>query len=86
MANQDGSKQAFFQALSYAWQFGYTIAVPLVVFGVLGRFLDQRFGTAPWLFLAGLIVSIIISSVALVIKALRIFRSVEGKPPPKPPA
>ncbi len=64
------------QALSYAWQFGYTIVVPLVVLALLGRYLDRTLHTSPWFLLGGILLSIIISSVAVVMKALRIFRSV----------
>ena len=64
------------QALSYAWQFGYTIAVPLVVLALLGRFLDRKLGTSPWFLLGGILLSIVISSVAVIMKALNIFRSV----------
>lgn len=67
---------ATLQALSYAWQFGYTVAVPLVVLALLGRFLDRKLDTSPWLLLGGILLSIIISSVAVVRKALKIFRDV----------
>lgn len=67
------------QALSYAWQFGYTIVVPLVVFALLGRFLDRKLETSPWFLLGGILLSIIISSVAVVMKALRIFRDVSNQ-------
>lgn len=71
------TKAAFWQALGFAWQFGYTIAVPLVVFAVLGHFLDGKFGTAPWLFLGGILLAIASSSVLLVRKAFQITRSFE---------
>ncbi len=70
------AKSAWLQALAYAWQFGYTIAVPLVVLAIAGRLLDRHFGTKPWLFLIGIFLSIILSSAALLIKALSIMRSV----------
>lgn len=70
-------KTAFWQALAYAWQFGYSIAVPLVVFALLGRFLDGKLGTTPWLFLAGILLAIIASSVLLVRKAFQITRQLE---------
>lgn len=66
---------AVWQALSYAWQFGYTVAVPLVVFAVGGRYLDRVLGTKPWLFLAGLLIAIVLSMVGLIRKAISIFRS-----------
>ena len=76
---------AALQALSYAWQFGYTVAVPLVVLALLGRFLDRTLHTSPWFLLAGILLSIIISSVAVVMKALSIFRSVGSEPSPPEP-
>ncbi|KKW35157.1 MAG: hypothetical protein UY81_C0051G0008 [Candidatus Giovannonibacteria bacterium GW2011_GWA2_53_7] len=75
--NQPNSKNALWQALAYAWQFGYTIAVPLVVLGIGGRMLDRRLDTAPWLFLTGLVVSIILSTTFLIIKASRILSSLD---------
>jgi len=47
-----------FSALGLAWQLGYTIAVPLVALALLGRFLDKKLGTSPFLLLAGILVSI----------------------------
>lgn len=78
-------RQALWQALGFAWTLGYTIAIPLVVFALLGRLLDRRLGTEPWLLLAGILLSIIISSVALVKRSLSLIeKSGSRKPPPKP--
>jgi len=74
---ENDSKKPFWQALSYAWQFGYTIAIPLVVLALGGRLLDKKLGTTPWLFIIGIIISIFISSTALMIKATRIFAQIE---------
>lgn len=76
---------AALQALSYAWQFGYAVAVPLVVLALLGRFLDRALHTSPWFLLGGILLSIIISSVAVVMKALSIFRSVNNEPSSRSP-
>ena len=35
-------------------QIGFSTAIPLVVLGLLGRYLDKRFGSGPYLFLLGL--------------------------------
>ncbi|MDP1884490.1 MAG: AtpZ/AtpI family protein [Candidatus Moranbacteria bacterium] len=51
-----------FSALSLAWELGYSIAVPLVVLALAGRFLDKKLDTSPFLLLAGILVSIFISS------------------------
>lgn len=46
-------------AVSLAWELGYTIAVPLVVFALAGRFLDRKLGTTPFLLLAGILLAIV---------------------------
>ena len=51
-----------FSALGLAWNLGYTIAVPIVALALLGRFLDKKLGTAPWLLLFGILLSIAVSS------------------------
>ena len=61
-----------FSALGLAWELGYTIAVPLVALALLGRFLDRKLGTAPWLLLAGILISIAVSSWAVYKKTLDI--------------
>ena len=71
------TKRAFWKALSYAWQFGYTITVPLVVFALGGRFLDRSLGTSPWLLIGGIILSMVLSSILLVRKAMQIMKDVE---------
>jgi F0F1-type ATP synthase assembly protein I len=68
MKNSDKS----FSALSFAWELGYTIAVPIVVLALLGRFLDKKLGTSPWLLLAGILLSIVVSSYAIYKKTLDI--------------
>lgn len=73
---QPRTKSPLWQALGIAWQLGYTIAIPLVVLTLLGRFLDRQLGTAPWLLLTGVIVSIGISTVALVWKFNKIIASI----------
>ncbi len=61
-----------FSALSLAWELGYTIAAPIVVLALGGRFLDKKLGTAPWMLLAGILISIAVSSWAVYKKTLDI--------------
>jgi len=61
-----------FSALSLAWNLGYTIAVPLVVFALAGRFLDKKLETSPWLLLFGILLSIALSSYLVYKKTLDI--------------
>jgi F0F1-type ATP synthase assembly protein I len=49
-------------ALGLAFELGYTIAIPLVVFALLGRFADKKLGTSPFLLLLGILLSIAITS------------------------
>ncbi len=49
-------------SLGLAWELGYTIAVPLVLFALAGRFLDKKLGTSPFLLLAGILISIGVTS------------------------
>lgn len=58
----ENKNQSSWSAYSLAWELGYSIAVPLVVLALGGRLLDKKLGTAPWLLIAGILFSIIISS------------------------
>ncbi len=49
-------------AYRLVFEVGYTVAIPLVMFALAGRFLDRRLDTSPWLLLTGIVVSIFISS------------------------
>lgn len=60
------------EAFGLAWQFGYTMAIPLVVFALGGRLLDKHFNTSPLFLLIGIIVSIAISSILIGTKAVKI--------------
>jgi len=41
-------------------QIGFTTAIPLVAFGLFGRYLDQKINTAPYLFLLGLAIATVV--------------------------
>src|SRR3989344_762338 len=51
-----------FKLLPLAFELGYTIAIPLVFFALLGKFVDKLLGTSPILLLAGILLSILASS------------------------
>jgi F0F1-type ATP synthase assembly protein I len=59
-------------AVSLAWQLGYSVAVPLVALALLGRFLDKKLETSPWLLLTGILLSIFMSSYLVYKKTLDI--------------
>ncbi len=60
------------EALDLALNLGFTIAVPLVGFALLGRWLDRRLDTSPWLFLGGAMLAIATSTTILITRFKRI--------------
>ena len=54
------------------------IAGPIVAAVFLGKYLDRRFGTEPWLFLATVGVSFAISTVAITIQSIREIKRIEA--------
>jgi F0F1-type ATP synthase assembly protein I len=71
-------KRAFLRTLAIAWEFGYTITVPLVVLALLGRYLDKKLDSSPWLLVTGILLSIVISSVGLVMKFKKVLQDIEA--------
>ncbi|MBI2474745.1 MAG: AtpZ/AtpI family protein [Candidatus Taylorbacteria bacterium] len=63
-SNQEADKREAkqFKAWALAGELGYTIAIPIVVFALLGRLADKSWGTGPWLLLLGIVMSILIST------------------------
>jgi len=53
-------KESLFFSFSLIGQIGFATAVPLVVFGLIGRYFDHRFGTSPYLFLLGLTIATVV--------------------------
>lgn len=51
MFRKPREKSPYFLALM---DFGYTLLAAVLVFGYLGYWLDQRWGTVPWLMIAGI--------------------------------
>ena len=48
-----------------AMELGFIIALPLVAFALLGKWLDARYGTEPWLTVCGILIAIISTTVWL---------------------
>lgn len=68
---------AVWDSLGLAWELGYTIAIPLVVFALLGRFLDQHFHRSPLFLLIGIFLAFIISSYAVYQKTIQIYQELD---------
>ncbi|MEK7166826.1 MAG: AtpZ/AtpI family protein [Patescibacteria group bacterium] len=68
------NKENFWLMLSLAWELGYLIALPLIIFALVGRFLDKFFHTSPWLFLFGILLAIIISTRIVYKKTIQLIK------------
>ena len=55
------SKDSFVLGIGFAWELGYSIAVPAVAFGLGGGWLDKQFHTSPLCLLVGLALAFVIS-------------------------
>lgn len=60
------------QAMEAVWDMGMGIAVPIVLFTLGGRWLDRRYGTAPFLIILGLFLALGVSAVITVKKGKKI--------------
>lgn len=68
-------KSPIWEALNLAWELGYMIAIPIVLLGFGGAFLDKKVGTSPLFLLTGIVLSIIISGIAVYKKIKNIEKS-----------
>ena len=68
---RDSDRRNVLFALRIVGDFGVTIAVPVVLFAIIGKHLDTAYGTAPWFLIAGFVLAAVISAVAIVRKAKR---------------
>ena len=65
-------KKALLNALGLAWELGYTIAIPIVILGFGGAWLDKKVQTSPAFLLAGIVLAIFISGIAVYRKVKKI--------------
>lgn len=71
----DGS----WSAVGFAWELGYSIAIPLVLFTLGGRLLDKKLETSPWLLLSGLFISIIVTFYIVYQKLIKIIKDQDSQ-------
>ncbi|MBI2607672.1 MAG: AtpZ/AtpI family protein [Candidatus Doudnabacteria bacterium] len=51
--------------VNLAFELGFIIALPLVGFGLIGKWLDEKFDTDPWLTLIAILIAIISTTIWL---------------------
>jgi F0F1-type ATP synthase assembly protein I len=72
---KDNKKEnSSWSALGFAWQLGYSITIPIVIFALIGRLLDKKLETSPWFLLIGILISIIISSYIVYKKTIEVMK------------
>lgn len=62
------------EMVSIAFQLGFIIAIPVVVFGYFGKWLDQKLGSYPLLTLIGIFSAIIFTSIWIYRKFKQYFK------------
>ncbi|MDD4628414.1 MAG: AtpZ/AtpI family protein [Candidatus Peribacteraceae bacterium] len=55
----------FLLSLRLAWNLGYIIALPAVIFGLGGAYADKYYHTSPWFLLSGFTVAILLSGIGV---------------------
>lgn len=71
-------QSSWLKTLGWVGNLGFQIAVPLVAFAVLGRWMDQRFGTSPWLLLAGIFLSIVVTSFLILFRVQQLLSAIDN--------
>ncbi len=59
------TNKGFWLALNLAWEMGYLIAVPVLLLGVGGAYLDSYLATSPLFVLSGFALAALFSSVSV---------------------
>ena len=70
---------SMWQALGFAWEMGYNMAIPLIFLALGGRLLDRYLETSPLFLLIGIMLSIIASSILVGMKAVEIIKRTEDE-------
>jgi F0F1-type ATP synthase assembly protein I len=70
-------------AFRFAWQLGYTIAIPIVILAVGGVFVDRWLGTKPWFMVGGIGLSMLLSTVGVYFKAMKVMTRMDRESKPK---
>lgn len=65
-------------ALRLAWDLGYIIAIPAVLFGFGGAYLDKLYGTEPFVMLIGFAIAVTLSGIGVARKVRQAIAPEEG--------
>lgn len=77
---KSNEKKAWWQpALIIFFKFSGWIAAPVIIATFIGKWLDKKYATEPWLFLASVGAAFIISIIGIIINALNEFKKIDKK-------
>lgn len=76
VSNTERQGNALRDALNLAWELGYRIALPIVFFAFIGRYLDKKFETSFLFLIISIFVSAGVSGVLVYFKVKRILSEV----------
>jgi len=62
MKDNNNHNAKFLYAVSFAWQLGFFIVIPLVICILIGFWLDNKLHTSPFFLLVGIIISLIFTA------------------------
>lgn len=76
---QEPKQLGYALSLRLAWNLGYIIAIPAVVFGFGGAYLDKSWGTSPLFLLIGFTLAVLLSGLGVYRKVTEILGTSEEK-------
>lgn len=79
MSDEQKKNSTLWVVLGVAWRLGFGIAVPLVVLLSVGRWLDRKYNTSPWLLIAGLVLSFVTTNIIMFREAFRMIKESEDQ-------
>ncbi|NTU99006.1 AtpZ/AtpI family protein [Candidatus Falkowbacteria bacterium] len=65
------------QGLVLFFKLSSWITAPILIAVFIGKWLDRKYGTEPWLFLASVAISFLVSTAGIVIQGMREMKKVE---------
>jgi F0F1-type ATP synthase assembly protein I len=85
MGKNQPDRPFYLLGLRVVGDFGATLAIPVVVLSWLGKTLDTRWGTKPFLLIAGFLAAAALSAVSIFRKAKRYEKELRALSAPKTP-
>lgn len=75
---QKPKEESVFRPLQLAFNLGYLIAVPLVFFALIGRYLDKNYQSSPIFLLIGIFIAFGVSCYFIYNKVIKIYAELES--------